>query len=60
MKETKKIYISDYQWVFPIQESDPVGDLLRPSKRDCGKQEKGELLVNEELTDDHLTATYWG
>ncbi|MGA2330207.1 MAG: hypothetical protein ABSG75_00445 [Syntrophales bacterium] len=60
MKETKKIYISDYQRLFPIQETGPVRDLLRPSKSDYLKQEKEQLIINKDLTDDHLTATYWG
>jgi hypothetical protein len=60
MKETKKIYVSDYQWLFPIQETGPVGDLFRPSKSDQRKQEKERVIINKDLTDDHLTATYWG
>ena len=60
MKETKKIYISDYQWLFPMQESGPLGDLLRPFKSDRRKQEKEQLIMNKDLADDHLTATYWG
>ena len=60
MKEIKNIYISDYQWLFPIQETGPVRDLLRPPKSDYRKQEKERLIINKNLTDDHLTATYWG
>jgi hypothetical protein len=60
MKETKKIYIPDYRWLFTMQEAGPVGDLLRPSKSDCPKQEKEQLVINKNLADDHLTATYWG
>ncbi|MGO9136573.1 MAG: hypothetical protein ACLP9S_04235 [Syntrophales bacterium] len=60
MKETKKIYISDYQWLFHTRETEPVGDLFRPFKSDYRKQEEERLLINKVLTDDHLTATYWG
>lgn len=60
MKETKKIHISDYQWLFQTQETGPVGDLFRPSKSDYREQEKEQLITNKGLTDDHLTATYWG
>jgi hypothetical protein len=60
MKDTKDIYISDYRWLFPIQETGAVRDLLRPSKSDCRKPEEEQLITNKNLTDDHLTATYWG
>jgi hypothetical protein len=60
MKETKNIYVSDYQRLFPIQETRPVGYLLRPSTSDCRKKEKEQLIIDKDLTDDHLTATYWG
>ncbi|MGA3209383.1 MAG: hypothetical protein ABSE05_16365 [Syntrophales bacterium] len=60
MKETKNIYISDYHWLFLIQKTGPVRGLLMPSKSDYRKQEKEQLTINKDLTDDHLTATYWG
>lgn len=60
MKETKNIYISDYQRLFPIHENNPVLDLLRPYKSEYRKQEREQLIINKDLTDDHLTATYWG
>lgn len=60
MKETRNIYISDYQRLTPIQETGPVMELLRPSKSDHQKKEKELLTINKDLTDDHLTATYWG
>jgi len=60
MKEIKEIYISDYQRLFQQQETSPVGDLFRPSKGDYQKQEREQLIINKGLTDDHLTATFWG
>lgn len=60
MKETKNIYIADYQWLFSIQETGPGRDLLSLTKSGYRKQEKEQLRINKDLTDDHLTATYWG
>jgi len=60
MKETKRTYISDYQWVFPIRETGQVRDLFRPSEGEYRKREIEQSMINKDLADDHLTATYWG
>jgi hypothetical protein len=60
MKETKNIYISDDKQWFSIPDAGPFRDLLRLSESNYQKKEEEILTINKGITDDHLTATYWG
>jgi hypothetical protein len=60
MKETKNIYISDDKQLFSIPDTGPCRDLLRLPESNYQKKEEEILTINKGITDDHLTATYWG
>jgi hypothetical protein len=60
MEETKNICIFDDKQLFSISDASPIRDLLRLPESDYQKKEKEMLTINKGITDDHLTATYWG
>jgi hypothetical protein len=60
MKETKRTYVSDCQRLFPIRETSQVRDLFKPSEGEYQKRGIDQSMINKDLADDHLTATYWG
>jgi hypothetical protein len=60
MEETKNICIFDYKQLFSISDASPIRDLLRLPESDYQKREEEMLRINKGISDDHLTATYWG
>jgi hypothetical protein len=57
MKEAKKLFIPDYQELFPVPGNGPVRLLLNPPKDDYREKEREVLPTSKDLPPDHLNAT---
>ena len=60
MEETNSMSIFYNRQLFSAFKPVLFVDSLRPLNSDYQKTEKDATIIEKDLHDDHLTATYWG